>query len=126
MSAHSEVENIKPPAIDVGLLGWVKNHLFNGALNSIATIIVLIAGAKFLPKFIRWAFIDSVWFTSGKQCHEASGACWSVVTQNIRFNIFGYYPYEQQWRPLVAMIILIVMLIYSRDWKKWNRWLGYS
>jgi len=126
MSAHSEVENIKPPAINVGLLGWVKSHLFNGAFNSIATIIVLIAGAKFLPKFIRWAFIDSVWFTNGQQCHEATGACWSVVTQNIRFNIFGYYPYEHQWRPLVAMIILIVMLVYSRDWKKWNRWLGYS
>ncbi len=54
------------------------------------------------------------------------GACWSVITQNIRFNIFGYYPYAEQWRPLLAMIILIAMLIYSRDWNKWNKRLGYA
>ena len=125
MSTNSEVGTIKPPAIDVGVLGWVRSHLFNGVFNSIATLIVLLVGLKFIPQFIQWAFIDSVWFTSGQQCHEAQGACWSVVTQNIRFNIFGYYPYDHQWRPLLAMIILVGMLVYSRDWKKWNKRLGY-
>jgi len=125
MSTNSEVADIKPPAINVGVLGWVRSHLFDGALNSIATIVVLLVAMKFIPQFVQWALIDSVWFTSGQECHEAAGACWSVVTQNIRFNVFGYYPYEHQWRPLVAMIILVLMLIYSRDWKKWNRRLGY-
>jgi general L-amino acid transport system permease protein len=88
---------------------------------------VILAGLiRVVPQFIQWAFIDSVWLTSGQQCHEAEGACWSVVTQNIRFNIFGYYPYAEQWRPLLAMIILIAMLLYSRDWNKWNKRLGYA
>ncbi len=125
MSINSEVETILPPVTDVGVLGWMKEHLFNGVFNSVATILILLIGFKLLPQFIQWAFIDSVWFTSGQECHQAKGACWSVVTQNIRFNIFGYYPYEHQWRPLLAMIILVSMLIYSRDWNKWNRRLGY-
>jgi general L-amino acid transport system permease protein len=125
MSAHAEHEIVKPPLTNIGVIGWMKNNLFNGYLNSLATILIFLLLVKLVPQFVQWAFIDSVWFTSGKECHQVEGACWSVVTQNIRFNIFGYYPYEHQWRPLVAMIILVSMLIYSRDWKKWSKKLGY-
>ncbi|MBM9603876.1 amino acid ABC transporter permease [Desulfopila inferna] len=125
MSTHPEVETIKPPLTNIGALGWVRKNLFGGFFNSLATILIFLALVKVVPQFVQWAFIDSVWFTSGQECHQAEGACWSVVTQNIRFNIFGYYPYEHQWRPLLAMIILVSMLIYSRDWKKWSKTLGY-
>ncbi len=125
MNTTTETKVIKPPATEVGVFGWMKKNLFNGVFNSIATILILGFAIQFIPQFIQWAFIDSVWFTSGQECHQAKGACWSVVTQNIRFNVFGYYPYEEQWRPLLAMIILVGMLIYSRDWNKWDRRLGY-
>jgi len=124
-TSRHQTTTIKPPLTNVGVLGWMKNNLFNGYINSIATILIVVALGQLVPDFIRWAFIDSVWFTSGKECHQAQGACWSVVTQNIRFNIFGYYPYQEQWRPLLAMIILVGMLFYSRDWKRWSRRLGY-
>lgn len=126
MNATTQIEEIKPPATDVGILGWLKRHLFNSVFNSVATILIVGILIRVIPDFIQWAFIDSVWFTSGQECKDIDGACWSVVTQNIRFNIFGYYPYEHQWRPLAAMIILVGMLIYSRDWNKWNKTLGYT
>ncbi len=124
-TSQPQTEAVKPPLTNVGVLGWIRNNLFNGYFNSLATILIVLALWQLVPDFIQWAFIDSVWFTSGKECHQAQGACWSVVTQNIRFNIFGYYPYEEQWRPLLAMIILVGMLFYSRDWKRWSRRLGY-
>ena len=125
MSTNTAVDTIKPPVTNVGVLGWIKSHFFNGIFNSIFTVLIVLVGLKYVPQIIQWAFIDSVWFTSGKECHQSTGACWSVVTQNIRFNIFGYYPYEHQWRPLLAMIILVLMLFYSRDWNRWNKRLGY-
>lgn len=125
LSKPAHADKIKRPTTEVGVIGWVRNNLFNGVFNSIATIVILAVLIRVVPQFIQWAFIDSVWLTSGQQCHEAEGACWSVVTQNIRFNIFGYYPYAEQWRPLLAMIILVVMLLYSRDWNKWDKRLGY-
>ncbi|MEJ2057210.1 MAG: amino acid ABC transporter permease [Desulfofustis sp.] len=125
MAETTQIEKIKPPVSDVGVIGWLRQNLFNGAFNSIATIVVIGFLIRIVPQFIQWAFIDSVWFTSGQECHQAEGACWSVITQNIRFEIFGYYPYEQQWRPLLAMIILIALLVYSRDWNRWNKRLGY-
>lgn len=122
----AEIDEMKPPATEVGVLGWMKHHLFNGVFSSISTIVVLLVALKLLPPFIQWAFIDSVWFSSGKECYEVTGACWSVVTQNIRFNMFGYFPYAEQWRPLVAIIILFGMLYNSRDWQNWDRKLGYA
>ncbi len=117
---------MKPPRSNTGPISWMRQHLFNGVLNSIATILIVGFLIKVVPGFIQWAFIDSVWFSSGQECHEAKGACWSIVTQNIRFNVFGFYPYEEQWRPLVAMIMLVGMLIYSRDWNRWSKKLGYA
>ena len=122
----AKVEEMKPPATEVGIIGWMKHHLFNGVFSSIATIVTFLVAIKLIPPFIQWAFIDSVWFTSGKECYEVTGACWSVVTQNIRFNMFGYFPYAEQWRPFVAIIILFGMLFSSRDWQNWNRKLGYA
>jgi len=74
---------------------------------------------------IRWAFIDSRWITTGAECRAAGGACWSIVTKNLRFIIFGFFPYEWQWRPLLAMIILFTLLIVSRNRHYWKKWLGY-
>ncbi len=126
MSATTSIEKIKPPLTNVGVIGWLRQHLFNGFFSSIATLLILAFLVRVVPQFIQWAFIDSVWYGSGQECHAAKGACWSVITSNIRFDIFGYYPYQEQWRPLVAMILLIGMLIYSRDWNRWTRKLGYA
>ena len=126
MNTTTSIEEIKPPITNVGVIGWLRQHLFNGVFNSIATVLILVLLIRVIPQFFQWAFIDSLWFSSGRECHEAKGACWSVITQNIRFNVFGYYPYEEQWRPLVAMIMLVGMLIYSRDWNRWNKKLGYA
>jgi general L-amino acid transport system permease protein len=40
--------------------------------------------------------------------------------------IFGFYPYEQQWRPFLAMMILFGLLFYSRDRTHWKKSLAYA
>jgi general L-amino acid transport system permease protein len=121
-----EIEKLKPPVTSIGPIGWAKNNLFNGALNSILTIVTLFLLWKVVPPIFRWAFIDSVWHTTGQACKQAAGACWSIIFMNYRFILFGFYPYEEQWRPLVAMMILFGLLLYSRDRKHWEKSLAYG
>ena len=121
----AEQEVVKPPVTSVGVIGWIKENLFNGAFNSVLTIVTLYFLWKMIPPFIRWAFIDSTWISSGAECREAGGACWSVVSSNIRFIMFGFFPYESQWRPLLAMILLVGLLYYSQDRKHWKKYLAY-
>jgi general L-amino acid transport system permease protein len=90
------------------------------------TIVALFVLWKIVPPFIRWAFVDSVWFTDGAACKQIDGACWSVIPANLRFIIFGFFPYEQQWRPLLAMVLLVFLLLYSQNRKHWKKPLAYA
>ena len=120
------VEQVKPPVTSVGVIGWVKENLFKGWFNSFLTIATIYFLYKVIPPLFRWMFIDSVWTTAGQGCRQAAGACWSIITTNLRFIIFGFYPYDQQWRPLIAMFLLFGLLFYSRDRRHWRRHLGYA
>jgi len=117
---------IKPPVTSVGVIGWIKANLFDGWFNSVLTLITLFFLWETVPPLVRWALIDSVWNTPGAACRDAAGACWSIIANNCRFIIFGFYPYELQWRPLIAMLILFGLLFYSRDRRHWTKYLGYG
>jgi general L-amino acid transport system permease protein len=122
----TESEELKPPVTSVGVIGWLKGNLFNNWFNSVLTIVTLYFLWKIVPPFIRWAFIDSLWMSTGAECHEAGGACWSIIYANIRFILFGFFPYELQWRPLLAMILLVGLLYYSQNRKHWKKSLAYA
>lgn len=117
---------MKPPVSDVGIIGWLKSNLFNGWLNSTLTIVVGYILYLTIPPLIDWAFLNSLWFSTSQECSDSTGACWSVVTSNIRFILFGFYPHELQWRPLLAVVILIALLIYSQNRSHWKKSLFYG
>lgn len=119
-------EEVKPPVTQVGVVGWIRTNLFKGWFNSLLTVITIYCLWLIVPPLIRWAFIDSLWFSTGAECHQGDGACWSVITANIRFITFGFFPYEQQWRPFVAMVLLIGLLFYSRNRAHWKKSLAYA
>ena len=126
MEQAVQVKELRPPITHIGVIGWVKNNLFNGVFNSILTVVTLFLLWKVVPPFFRWAFIDSAWHTTGQACRQAAGACWSVISMNYRFILFGFYPYEEQWRPFLAMMILFGLLFYSRDRNHWKKPLAYA
>jgi general L-amino acid transport system permease protein len=126
MEQAVRAEELRPPVTSIGVIGWVKTNLFNGVFNSILTIVTLFFLWKVVPPFFRWAFIDSAWHTTGQACRQAAGACWSIISINYRFILFGFYPYEQQWRPFLAMMILFGLLFYSRDRTHWKKPLAYA
>jgi general L-amino acid transport system permease protein len=120
-----QMGGMKAPVIRIGVVQWMKANLFNGVVNSILTIVTLLLLYKVVPPFVQWAFIDSLWFSTADQCRAGSGACWSLIPANIRFIIFGFYPHDLHWRPLLAMIMLVSLLLYSRNRDHWNKFLGY-
>jgi general L-amino acid transport system permease protein len=126
MEQAVHAEEVRPPVTHIGVIGWARHNLFNGVLNSILTLVTLFFLWKVVPPVLRWAFIDSAWHTTGQACRQAAGACWSIISMNYRFILFGFYPYEQQWRPLLAMMILFGLLFYSRNRNHWKKHLGYA
>ena len=56
----------KPPVASAGVLGWIRSNLFSTWYNSLLTIAALILLWKTVLPFIRWAFIDSLWFATSR------------------------------------------------------------
>ncbi len=113
-------EQLKPPISEVGVLGWLKTNLFNTWYNSLLTVLAVGLLAWLIPPFIRWAFIDSLWNSTSEACRDIDGACWSVIPNNIKFIFLGFFPSGQEWRPLLAMTLLLGLVFYSKERRRWK------
>jgi general L-amino acid transport system permease protein len=51
------------------------------------------------------------------------GACWGVITEKWRLIIFGRYPFDEQWRPEVATLAMVALLVASCVRTFWKPWL---
>jgi general L-amino acid transport system permease protein len=118
----------RPPPHSRGIIEWLRVNLFGGVFNTILTLLALYLLAVTIPPFIEWAIIDAVWSApDGRACHgpggEEIGACWAFVGEKLRFILFGRYPYDEQWRPLIVVVIFVAMIAASCDRRLWGRML---
>ena len=107
------------PRLDVGVIGWIRQNLFSGVLNSVLTILSLVAVSLALIEMLPWA-VQSSWTASSlNECREfiaatygegTHGACWSVITERYLQLIYGFYPSESYWRPNLAIVLMFVAL----------------
>lgn len=120
-TATPQREYLKPPVTQVGVLGWLRANLFNTWFNSLLTLLVFYALLVTLPPFFKWAFVDSLWFSSSEACRDVDGACWSIIPNNISFILFGFFPEGQHWRPITTMLLLLGLVFYSKNRNHWRR-----
>jgi len=112
----------KPPAATLGAIGWLRANLFNSIPNTILTLFAAFVIVKLVPPFIAWLVIDSSWTApTAKACRDAGGACWAFIGEWYRFILFGRFPYAEQWRPLLVIVIFIAMFLASCDRRLWGR-----
>ena len=113
------------PVNTEGLVPWLRQNLFVDTKTSIATLIVGGLLVWYLPQFANWALFSAVWLPDAKACKAPGvGACWGVVSEKYRLIIFGRYPFADQWRPLIATLAMITLVIASCIRACWKPWLG--
>jgi general L-amino acid transport system permease protein len=113
------------PVSTEGLVPWLRRNLFDNPASAVVTLALLALAFWLLPKLIDWALIQAVVVANSDRCQEARGigACWGVITEKHRLIIFGRYPFDQQWRPEVATIALVALLVASCVRAFWKPWL---
>jgi general L-amino acid transport system permease protein len=116
------VERPRPAAS--GPIDWVRTNLFNSLLNTILTLAAVYLLAVTIPPVIRWAVVDATWHAETGRACPAGGACWAFIAEKGRFILFGRFPYEEHWRPLLTIVIFIAMILASCDRRLWGRRLG--
>ena len=93
-------------------------------MSRVLTVVLAIALAAALVPFAQWALIDAVWRPDAAACRTAHGACWGFIVEKHRFILFGTYPYDQQWRPAIATLVLLALWIVSALRMFWRPWLA--
>lgn len=116
---------ISPRAAPVrtdGLMFWLRANLFNGWKTSLATIFVGGFLLWYVPQFLNWAIFSARWAPVAEACRaDGAGACWGVIAEKYRLILFGRYPFEEQWRPLVASMLMLGLVIASCIRYFWKR-----
>lgn len=122
----------RPPPLSTGPLGWARANLFNSWVNAIITIVCLYVIGVVLYDGLQWFVLRAVWTGEASACAklDGTGACWAVLAEKGRLVIFGSFPYNEQWRPLVALALYVLLVAYSIWRSTLNRtvlslWLGY-
>lgn len=114
------------PVRTTGAAAWAKKNLFGNWTSTLATLVMVGLALWILPPLFNWAVVNAVVQPNADACQAARGmgACWGVIVEKWRFIIFGRYPYDSQWRPEVATILLVGLLIVSCIRSFWKPWLG--
>ena len=109
----------EPPVSQRGIVRWMRENLFSSPMNTILTLLGL--GLIFLTirAALPW-FINGVWNANSlAECRaiiaeragpDASGACWAMIRERWHQFIFGFYPPELWWRPILAFGLLFVAI----------------
>jgi general L-amino acid transport system permease protein len=110
----------------MNMIAWLRKNLFSGPLDTALTLVVLALLAWALPPALRWLVFDAVWGPAPVAACDAvrgQGACWAVVWEKFRFMMFAIYPYDEQWRPAIVIVLLCAMLVVSAIRYFWKPWL---
>jgi general L-amino acid transport system permease protein len=111
------VEPRRAPIKTTGVVGFVRERLFNSPLNIAMTIasalllwLTIVPTAKFL-------LVDAVWQGSDRNaCLEANvghvvGACWPFVQAKFDQFIYGFYPEAERWRVNLTFALGALLLL---------------
>ena len=98
-----------PPLTLVGPIGWLRENMFNGWINSFLTIGCMIFLGLVIPPLLSWAIFNASWTGDSETCRAASGACWSFIGHKIQVFLVGAYPSSEIWRPALGGILLLIL-----------------
>ncbi|MEC8630317.1 MAG: amino acid ABC transporter permease [Pseudomonadota bacterium] len=113
------LEQKEPPITETGAIKWLRENLFSGAVNIILTVVSIFVIVWGLGHILPW-FLNSIWDAGSlTECREirnelygsdASSACFAVISARWHQLLFGFYPQELYWRPVLAFVLLLSAL----------------
>jgi len=114
------------PVKTEGMLQWIRGNLFGTWFSGIVTVAIGLLLAKAAGHVLNWGVLHAVFQPDSAACQAArgTGACWGVVVEKYRLIVFGRYPFDQQWRPLSATLLLLALLVVSCMRRFWRPWLA--
>jgi general L-amino acid transport system permease protein len=121
----------RPPTGTTGPWGWARANLFGSWWSTAVTLVLGYLILRFAVSFVAWALINAVWTvpyspqgvpnTAVCQNAKGIGACWAILPDKYRLILLGRYPYNQQWRPAICVLLFIALYGVSAMRQFWRK-----
>ncbi len=109
----------EPPLTETGAIKWIRENLLSSWLNVILTVLSIAVIWFILSHLVPW-LLHTVWNAGSlNECREvrdalwgsdAPAACFAVIHERWNQFLFGFYPAELYWRPVLALALFFVAL----------------
>ncbi len=113
-----------------GMTGGVRHtiawraELWGSPLRAASTVALILLFGWAGVHIVDWAVLHAVFRPDAEACRAIPhGACWGVIAEKWRPMLFGRYPYEDQWRPAIAVTLLSLTTMLSAWPRSWRWWL---
>ncbi len=111
-----------PPVTVSGPIKWARENLFSSVWNALMTIISIYVIYVVLVAILPW-MLNGIWDAGSlNECREirdargGSGehghdvACWAVLVDRWDQLMFGFYPSDLYWRPILALALFLTAI----------------
>lgn len=113
-----------PPVAAAGPVKWLRENLFSSIPNAIMTLISLYVIYYVLSHTLGW-MVYGIWdagslsecrairdgfIADGSWAEHTEVACWAVLTDRWHQLLFGFYPPEHYWRPILSLVLFGIAL----------------
>ncbi|MBB3288910.1 MULTISPECIES: amino acid ABC transporter permease [Rhizobium] len=110
------------PASERGVWHWLKKNLFATPKDIVLTVLAIAFLAWAIPHLVNWLFIQAVWngtdrtfcattVQGGTQPDGWNAACWAFVRAKFVVFMFGLYPPDERWRPVLVIILTVIAFV---------------
>src|SRR6195256_2065009 len=105
---------------------WLRANLFASIPSTVISLLLIFLLARATVSLVQWGFWNAIWSVPDNQtgaCRRIRGlgACWAVIPEKYRFILFGTYPFDQQWRPMLAILTFIALFFLSSRRSWWRK-----
>ncbi len=122
------VERAGPPQPRGAWFAGLKPYV-GSPFNAVVTFACLWLIYRIVTGAWGWLVTRAVTEGGPQACKAGHGACWPFLAAKLRFMVFGFYPYDEHWRPALAMLLFLAAMVVSMMPRFWSRrllwlWLG--
>jgi general L-amino acid transport system permease protein len=125
----------RPPAGMVGPWVWVRTNLLGSWWSTAVSLVLGYVIIRVVSSLFEWGVVHAIWTvpygpggvadTTVCQNNLGVGACWAVWADKYRLILFGRYPYAEQWRPAIVVLLFIGLYIVSGMRRFWRKELAF-
>jgi len=118
---HDFIAPEAPPSSDASALGWIRRNLFASWQDGVLTLLAIAVLVYILPGILNFLFFSAVWTGTDRMACLTTvqggalpegwkGACWAYVNSRFVQFMFGSYPRDELWRPLLVAAMFVALL----------------